>query len=185
MMYRLLKPKPITYLSNLMPDAFTPQFKRGDRVTDPMLTDIDDRYRVNANIDPEIAILIKQVCLNRGAMQLITAAFFKHFHTQLLANHVRTNIDLDTFHLVLAECTGQFVPELTINELGIPYTVCGNAVQQVDGAESGRNVGDGPASVRTKNAGTKKGTANAASDHQPGGRSNGGKGRKGQKGKGE
>ena len=141
-------------------------FKLGHRMDDPSLPIGEDRYRLNANIDPADERLIKTICLQKGALQLVTANLIHNFCNELRRNNIATNLDTDSFHFVLARLSGRDV-ELQGNALDGPSRV-----------ESTRDVGDGLAGIRTKVARVKKSTADAGS----GGKSRGGD--KAEKGKG-
>ena len=84
-------PKPFTY---------------GDRVADLTLKQGDNRYRLNANIDPDDERLLKSIFLQKGAIQIVTANLIKTFCDVLRRLQITDFTKLDQFHVLLAGYSG-------------------------------------------------------------------------------
>lgn len=87
-------------------DCQTHPFEFGDRILDPSDGVHDDRYRLNANILPEDANLLKQVSLFRGVMQLVTSTLIHNFCNELRSLKLESTLDYDRVCAVLAHRCG-------------------------------------------------------------------------------
>jgi hypothetical protein len=170
-----------------------PRFTFGQRVGDPTIVPGakgDERYRLNANIDPADADLLRVIFLNRGSIQIVTANLIHEFCNTLRRLGVTDRTKLDQFHYILAARAGFDVGADTTtlaciresvgadgDEVPALYAIlpsgiaecCRREVRRRTAAQADGTgpVGDGPkgpASVRKPAKRVKKGTADASGE---------------------